>query len=78
MGLIKFGSRVDVIVPVAYRVLVKKGDRVKNGLTPIAGPGLGSGSHGIPASLSGGAGAARGGSGAGDAGGAGGAGGAGR
>jgi phosphatidylserine decarboxylase len=36
MGLIKFGSRVDLLVPAGYRVLVKKGDRVKNGITPMA------------------------------------------
>lgn len=38
MGLIKFGSRVDLLVPESYRVLVKKGDRVKNGETPMAQP----------------------------------------
>ena len=39
MGLIKFSSRVDLLVPESYRVLVKKGDRVKNGATPMAKPG---------------------------------------
>lgn len=39
LGLIKFGSRVDVLVPESYEVLVKKGDRLKNGETPIARPG---------------------------------------
>jgi hypothetical protein len=38
MGLIKFSSRVDLLVPESYRVLVKKGDRVKNGATPMAVP----------------------------------------
>ncbi|HYN23278.1 MAG TPA: phosphatidylserine decarboxylase [Thermoanaerobaculia bacterium] len=38
MGLIKFGSRVDLLVPESYQVLVKKGDRVKNGATPMAAP----------------------------------------
>lgn len=38
MGLIKFSSRVDLLVPESYRVLVKKGDRVKNGVTPMAAP----------------------------------------
>lgn len=38
MGLIKFGSRVDVLVPASYRVTVERGDRVKNGLTVIARP----------------------------------------
>jgi phosphatidylserine decarboxylase len=37
MGLIKFGSRVDLVVPAGYRVQVQKGDRVKNGSTPMAG-----------------------------------------
>ncbi|HEV7509056.1 MAG TPA: phosphatidylserine decarboxylase [Thermoanaerobaculia bacterium] len=39
MGLIKFSSRVDLLVPEGYQVLVKKGDRVKNGATPMALPG---------------------------------------
>ena len=39
MGLIKFGSRVDLVVPAGYRVQVKKGDRVKNGSTPMATSG---------------------------------------
>jgi phosphatidylserine decarboxylase len=39
MGLIKFSSRVDLLVPESYRILVKKGDRVKNGATPMAVPG---------------------------------------
>jgi phosphatidylserine decarboxylase len=38
MGLIKFSSRVDLLVPDSYRLLVKKGDRVKNGATPMAMP----------------------------------------
>ncbi|HEV8579263.1 MAG TPA: phosphatidylserine decarboxylase [Thermoanaerobaculia bacterium] len=38
MGLIKFGSRVDLLVPESYEVLVKKGDRLKNGATPVARP----------------------------------------
>ena len=37
-GLIKFGSRVDLLVPVSYRVVVKKGDRLKTGLSPVAFP----------------------------------------
>ena len=36
LGVIKFGSRVDLYVPSAYRVLVKPGDRVRNGETPMA------------------------------------------
>lgn len=38
MGLIKFGSRVDVLVPEHYEVLVRKGDRLKTGASPIARP----------------------------------------
>ena len=40
LGLIKFGSRVDLLVPASYRLLVKRGDRVRNGATPIAAPGV--------------------------------------
>ncbi len=39
MGLIKFGSRVDVLVPAGYRVLIAPGARLKNGETVIARPG---------------------------------------
>ena len=39
LGVIKFGSRVDLFVPASYRVLVAKGQRVKNGATPMAEPG---------------------------------------
>jgi phosphatidylserine decarboxylase len=39
MGLIKFSSRVDLLVPESYQILVQKGDRVKNGATPMAVPG---------------------------------------
>jgi phosphatidylserine decarboxylase len=35
IGLIKFGSRVDVILPPQVNVIVKKGDRVKGGLSII-------------------------------------------
>jgi len=38
IGLIKFSSRVDLLVPESYTVLVKKGDRVKNGQSPMATP----------------------------------------
>ncbi|MFP3940283.1 MAG: phosphatidylserine decarboxylase [Thermoanaerobaculia bacterium] len=38
MGLIKFGSRVDVLMPERFRVVVERGQRVKNGLTVIAEP----------------------------------------
>lgn len=38
MGLIKFGSRVDLMVPASYSVLVSQGDRVRNGETPMARP----------------------------------------
>lgn len=36
LGLIKFGSRVDLVLPAGYRVLVKKGDRLLDGATPVA------------------------------------------
>ncbi len=42
VGLIKFGSRVDVLVPAEAKVLVQKGVRVKGGasiLATMSGPG---------------------------------------
>jgi phosphatidylserine decarboxylase len=36
LGLIKFGSRVDLLVPESWEVLARKGDRLRNGETPIA------------------------------------------
>ena len=36
LGVIKFGSRVDLFVPESYRVLVAVGARVKNGETAVA------------------------------------------
>ncbi len=37
LGIIKFGSRVDLLLPAAsYRLEVRRGDRVKNGLTRMA------------------------------------------
>ncbi len=36
MGFIKFGSRVDIFLPVGTRVLVKKGERTKGNETVIA------------------------------------------
>jgi phosphatidylserine decarboxylase len=36
LGLIKFGSRVDLLVPASYRLLVGKGDRLRNGATAVA------------------------------------------
>jgi len=41
LGLIKFGSRVDLMVPASYRVLVAKGQRLRNGETPVAEPPAG-------------------------------------
>ncbi len=38
LGLIKFGSRVDLMVPESYQVLVTKGDRMRNGETQVARP----------------------------------------
>jgi phosphatidylserine decarboxylase len=35
VGLMKFGSRVDVLMPPGVEVLVKRGDRVKGGVSPI-------------------------------------------
>jgi phosphatidylserine decarboxylase len=39
LGVIKFGSRVDLFVPESYRGLVAVGDRVRNGETAMAEPG---------------------------------------
>jgi phosphatidylserine decarboxylase len=36
IGMIKFGSRVDLFLPLSTRILVKKGDRVKGGETVLA------------------------------------------
>ena len=36
MGVIKFGSRVDLILPLEYEISVARGDRVKNGETIMA------------------------------------------
>ena len=36
MGLIRFGSRVEILVPREARVAVKKGDRVRGGSTVVA------------------------------------------
>jgi phosphatidylserine decarboxylase len=36
VGLIKFGSRVDVVMDASARVSVKVGDRVKGGATVLA------------------------------------------
>ncbi len=36
MGLMKFGSRIDLLLPLGTKVDVKMGDRVKGGITPIA------------------------------------------
>jgi phosphatidylserine decarboxylase len=38
LGLIKFGSRVDLYVPASFVVTVAIGDRVQEGRTPIAKP----------------------------------------
>ncbi len=38
LGVIKFGSRVDLIVPMDYEILVAKGQRLRNGETPVARP----------------------------------------
>lgn len=36
IGMIRFGSRVDVVIPEDYTIIVKKGDKVKAGETIIA------------------------------------------
>lgn len=36
IGLIRFGSRVDLLVPPGYEILVAKGSRVQGGVTPMA------------------------------------------
>jgi phosphatidylserine decarboxylase len=36
MGLIRFGSRLDIYVPKSTEILVKVGDRVQGGQTPLA------------------------------------------
>ena len=36
LGLIKFGSRVDLLVPRRYDVLVEPGARLRGGTTPVA------------------------------------------
>ena len=36
MGFIKFGSRVDIYLPVDSKILVKIGDKTTGGITPIA------------------------------------------
>ncbi|MEM7355236.1 MAG: phosphatidylserine decarboxylase [Acidobacteriota bacterium] len=38
LGLIKFGSRVDLLIPESYEILVDKGQRMRNGETPMARP----------------------------------------
>ena len=39
VGLIKFGSRVDVIVPAEAELRIKVGDRVQGGATVLASMG---------------------------------------
>ncbi len=36
LGLIKFGSRVDLLVPDSFEILVRPGQRVREGVTPMA------------------------------------------
>jgi phosphatidylserine decarboxylase len=38
LGLIKFGSRVDLLVPRTYEVLTQPGARLRGGTTPVARP----------------------------------------
>jgi phosphatidylserine decarboxylase len=39
LGLIKFGSRVDLLVPRRYEILVRPGARLRGGSTAVARPG---------------------------------------
>jgi len=39
LGLIKFGSRVDLLVPVSYHLEVRVGQRLREGHTPVARTG---------------------------------------
>ena len=34
-GIIVFGSRIDIIIPVELKCILKKGDKVKGGITPL-------------------------------------------
>jgi phosphatidylserine decarboxylase len=43
LGLIKFGSRVDLLVPSRYDVLVAPGARLRGGTTPVARPRVAAG-----------------------------------
>ncbi len=36
LGFIKFGSRVDLFLPTDCRILVRNGDKVRGGITPLA------------------------------------------
>ena len=36
IGIIAFGSRVDIYLPQGYEIMVKLGDKVKAGITPLA------------------------------------------
>ena len=36
MGFIKFGSRVDIYIPLDSEILVKLGEKTTGGMTPIA------------------------------------------
>jgi len=36
LGLIKFGSRVDLLIPDTFEILVRPGQRVREGVTPMA------------------------------------------
>jgi phosphatidylserine decarboxylase len=36
LGMIAFGSRVDIYIPSGYEIMVELGDKVKAGVTPLA------------------------------------------
>ena len=39
LGIIAFGSRVDIYIPPGYEIMVQLGQKVKSGLTPLARKG---------------------------------------
>lgn len=51
VGLIKFGSRVDVVIPAEAELQVKKGQRVKGGSSVLAVMMAGSGARNLPERL---------------------------
>ena len=55
-GMIRFGSRTDLVLPPGARLMVRRGDRVKGGATPVARmPEAGVASAAVSSAASGGA-----------------------